>query len=329
MRVGIIGTGLIGGSLAYALKRSNRYEVSCFNRKTEVSIKAKEQNAVDEYFLNMQELTDKNDIIILGTTLSSYKDIVSDISHQLKGKILTDIGSVKEQPSLEIFDILTELSEIFVPAHPIAGKETSGFDSASADLFVNKKLIITPFDNTRKDNIDEVSRMWIAAGSNVEILPPSIHDEIYASVSHFVQMISFATKNFIKPNDLTKEFCRLQNSPATMWDEIFLYNNKGILKTFNIFDEKFRQLKTLKNDLINDHSIATENELSAYLISKMINDMTVAEYKKYAGSGFKSITKLSTEFNSLKATLKVVEESFVIIEKILDEIKNSYLPGNV
>ncbi len=330
MKVGIVGTGLIGGSLAYALKRSGLYEIYCFNRNTDVSKNAKEAGAVDNYFLTSQELTEKSDIIILATTLSSYREISLNIAEHLKDKIFTDIGSVKFKPSIEIFEIVgNDLKKNFVPAHPIAGKETSGFESASADLFIGKKLIITPFDETKKIYVNEVSKMWAVAGSIVEIISSTLHDEIYSSVSHFIQLLSFASKSLIHPSELTKEFCRLQNSPQAMWDEIFLYNKENLQKNFLDFEKNFEKLKLSKHTVTDDSSLINSNDLSAYIISSLILKSTKEEYKNYAGTGFKSFTEIAVKFNGLKATSKVVEETFITIEKIINEIKNSYLPGHI
>ncbi len=270
------------------------------------------------------------DVIVLCSNLSSYKTVVQNIKTELTAnKILTDVGSVKSKTSDEVFEVLgNELSEIFVPAHPIAGKEKSGFKEASADLYRNKKVILcdTKYKDENKYNI--VSDLWKSAGGNVERITTELHDKIYCKVSHFIQLLSFATKKYIKPEKGLEDFCRLQNSPEEMWQEIFFYNNKNLLAEINLFEENFNKFAFEKDNITNVGS-TSKNIFTACIISKIISDNTEEFHKKYAGTGFKSITSLAAQFNSLKAPAEVVKESLNQVSSIIDELKKSTISRNV
>ena len=138
-KVSIIGCGLIGSSLARAIKKNNlSIKIVSSNRSDEVNKKVKELNIVDDSSTDTKKITEGSDLVIIATPLSSYKDVILKIKDSLKsGVILTDVGSVKENiTSLVEKNIPQNVS--WIPSHPIAGTEESGPESGFADLFKNR-----------------------------------------------------------------------------------------------------------------------------------------------------------------------------------------------
>lgn len=304
MRIGIIGTGLIGGSLGLALKRSGKHKVYCWNRRPEVSAKAVKLKAADKYFHSIEALTENSDVIILATPLGSYAAICKKISPWLDGKkIITDVGSVKNKPvQVALKNIPAKYKSFFVPAHPIAGKENGGIENADANLFKGKKLIICKTSSCNKGKA--VAKVWKDAGAEIELLNAEKHDEIYAYVSHYVQFLSHTIAKFF-PNQKS-EFTRLMNSPKELWADIFKYNSANLRKVNAAYIKALSN--QLKKPITND---------APYILSSTLNDLVPEKYKKYAGSGFKSFTS-----PLLKANNKLAKTNTSEVKKILKAVIN-------
>ncbi|MDX1949963.1 MAG: prephenate dehydrogenase [Rickettsiales bacterium] len=336
MKIGVIGTGLIGGSLGLALKSNSLWnskkenKILCFNRRIEVSKQAVNLNITDQYCNSISELTEKSDVIIIATNLFSYDEISKKIAKKITpDKIISDVGSVKLLPSEIIRKNFGEKADCFIPAHPIAGKEISGINSADKFLYQNKKTIICTSKNLAENKIKTISEIWEMAGSKIEFLDAQNHDEIYAKISHFPQLISFANKKYISETSETKDFCRLQNSPQEMWQEIFHFNSENLKAEILNFSINFTKLKTQNKYIeIDENSNNDENFISAFLISKIIFENISEIHKNYAGSGFKSISSLAEKYKTSKATKKVLENSINIIAKIQNDLENWPLSRN-
>lgn len=318
MKIGIIGTGLIGGSLGLALKRSKKHKVFCYNRRLENSKKAINLKAADKYFESIEELAENSDVIIIATPLSTYMDICKKISKYLDGKkIISDVGSVKYQPTQNVQSVIPEkYKSFFVPAHPIAGKEKGSIENADADLYKNKKLIICKTPSCKKGK--KIAEIWKDAGSNIEFMNAQKHDEIYAYVSHYVQYLSFACAKHL-PKTMG-EFSRLMNSPKEMWSEIFEFNSANINKVNWIF------MKALdKNIKINKSGKArNKHHFTAMLIARTLQEIIPQAYVKYAGTGFKSFTSITKEASPEEIEIKPSEVK-LILNKIKNELKKSEL----
>jgi prephenate dehydrogenase len=318
MKIGIIGTGLIGGSLALALKKSPKYKIYCYNRRVETSKKAIKLKAVDKYFESIDELAGNSDVIIIATPLGTYADISKKLAPHLNGKkIISDVGSVKSVPTQQVLKIIpAKYKSFFVPAHPIAGKEKGGLENASANLFKGKKLIICKTANCKKGKI--TAQLWKDVGAEIELLNANKHDEIYAFVSHYVQLLSFACAKHLGKN--LGEFSRLMNSPKDIWDEIFLFNRTNLKKV----NDKFLISLLRKLRYIKQYKGANEFEVAAKIIVDSYIETVPSDYRKYGGSGYKSFTSIlsSGNKNAKEADVKKVS---AIITKIYNDLKKTKL----
>lgn len=240
--VSIIGLGLIGGSIAKGLPKtgSNKYHVIGYNKTTATAKQALKEGAIDAIAKTLAEAA-KADIIVLCTPLETYDEIMAQIADHLEpNTVITDVGSVKTPCIFSVFNALPPAVE-FVPAHPIAGKEKSGFAAADGKLFVGKKTILTPLPKNHAESNLAVENMWKDLGATVESMTAAEHDKIYAFVSHVPQLLAYAYRMAIRHKkyalaELPKDegdfatFSRIAKSDPALWADIFMQNSANIMK---------------------------------------------------------------------------------------------------
>ena len=256
-KVSIIGLGLIGSSIALAIKRKNLAQVtSGYSRSLKTRNAAKKLKITDKIENNIGNCVKDSDLVIICTHLNSYKSIFKKISPYLSGKtIVSDVGSAKESviASVEKF---TQNKINFVPAHPIAGTEKSGPSAGFAELFENRWCIITPLKNNTSKDINIIKIFWKKLGSKVEIMTPSRHDRVMAITSHLPHLIAYnivstaADLENITRSDVIKysasgfrDFTRIASSDPTMWRDVFLSNKDAVLEMIGRFSEDLSVLQ--------------------------------------------------------------------------------------
>ena len=256
MKVGIIGLGLIGGSIALDLKKQGFSSgiVGCdLDQSNEA--KALKLGLVDRVD-SLSELCLQSDLIVLAIPVDAARKVIVSILNQIKGEaIVTDVGSSKEA--------ITKITEAhpkgsqFVPGHPIAGTENSGPESAISGLFKGKLAILCPHSSTKKSAIDAVVRMYEILGSRIEMMNSVEHDKHLAYVSHLSHVSSFALgltvlnieKDERKIFDLAgsgfESTVRLAKSSAAMWEPILKTNKENILVALSEYIEQLNTFKEL------------------------------------------------------------------------------------
>ena len=256
-KVSIIGCGLIGSSLARAIKKNNlSIQIVSSNRSDEVNKKVKELNIVDDSSADTKKITEGSDLVIIATPLSSYEEVILKIKDSLKsGAILTDVGSVKENiTSLVEKKIPKNVS--WIPSHPIAGTEESGPESGFADLFKNRWCILTPSKVAKEKDINLLKTFWEKIGSKVDVMDTKQHDYILSITSHMPHLIAYNIVNTSidiqeeKKNDIVKysagglrDFTRIASSNPIMWRDIFLQNKKNTSQAIDKFIKNLEELK--------------------------------------------------------------------------------------
>lgn len=255
-KVGIIGVGLIGGSLAGALKgKKIARRVTGFDRDEENLKIALERNLIDDYSLTLQEVIEGAEIIILSTPVRSFPGIVEEIKNYLvENQIISDVGSVKRKVIEEVEKRIPE-GVFFVPAHPIAGTEKSGAQSASPSLFENKKCIITPGNKCSPEAVEKIKKMWSGVGMEIVEMDPIEHDLYFAYISHLPHIIAYSLVKCVgeKSEELHellkytaggfRDFTRIAESPFEMWRDICLWNGDFIEEAINYYEKFLRELK--------------------------------------------------------------------------------------
>ena len=206
--------------------------------------------------MSINRLTRNSDLVILATPLSTFRELVEEMSPFLKkGCIITDTGSAKLTVIEDLKDILPNGVE-FVPGHPIAGTEESGPDAGFAELFDNRWCILTPTEDNSSNAVDLVKGFWESIGSKVEIMDPMHHDKVLAITSHIPHLIAFnivGTANNlanVTEKEVVKysaggfrDFTRIAASDPKMWSDIFTYNSDAVLEMLDLFSNDLAKLK--------------------------------------------------------------------------------------
>jgi len=256
-KVCIIGCGLIGSSIARAIRKNHlSSKIVSSNRSDSVNKKVIELKIVDDSSSDTKKMAEGSDLIIIATPLSSYEDIISKIKNSLKsGTILTDVGSVKENViNLIEKDVPANVS--WIPSHPIAGTEESGPEAGFSELFKNRWCILTPSKKAQEKDIKLLETFWKKIGSKVDIMEAKQHDYILSITSHMPHLIAYNIVNTSlniqdkKESTIVKysagglrDFTRIAASNPIMWRDIFIQNKKNTSKMIDKFIEDLEDLK--------------------------------------------------------------------------------------
>ena len=262
-KVCIIGCGLIGSSLARAIKKHNLSEkIVSSNRSDIVNKKVLELKIVDDSSSDTQKMVNDSDLIIIATPLSSYENVILKIKNSLKnGMILTDVGSVKERV-ISLVEKAIPKDVSWIPSHPIAGTEESGPEAGFSELFKNRWCILTPSKKAKEKDINTLKSFWKKIGSKVDIMDAKQHDYILSITSHIPHLVAYNIVNTSiniqeeKQSAIIKysagglrDFTRIAASNPIMWRDIFIQNKTNTSKEI----EKFiANLEDLKNAIENE-----------------------------------------------------------------------------
>ena len=256
-KVCIIGCGLIGSSLARAIKKNNlSNKIVSSNRSEATNRRVIELRIVDDSSTNTKKMVKDSDLVIIATPLSSYESVILKIKDSLKnGSILTDVGSVKEK-IINLVEKFVPMDVSWIPSHPIAGTEESGPNAGFAELFNNRWCIITPSEKAKKQDIKILEAFWKKIGSKVDIMDVKQHDYILSITSHIPHLIAYNIVNTSmsiqneKNTTIVKysagglrDFTRIAASNPIMWRDIFIQNKKNTSKMINKFIKNLEDLK--------------------------------------------------------------------------------------
>ena len=260
----IFGVGLIGGSIALKAKdlrlckeivgisRSNGTDLSPFVKS----------GMLDRTSSNYQSEIQSADLIVLATPVAQIEITLEKIYPLLTANtLITDVGSTKTNINQAAKVFLKEKYSQFIGSHPIAGSEKHGPQSAMADLFENKNIIITPHTQSKKEDINKIENFWKKLGGITSIMDANLHDEIFSTVSHLPHLLAFSLVNLIndKNNKATmleyaasgfRDFSRIAGSSAEMWRDICLANKDAILTDLELYK---KEIEALSNLIKNNH----------------------------------------------------------------------------
>ncbi len=258
-RVAIIGAGLIGSSIARAVRRVRAAEeIAIADGAREVVERADALRLGDHYFVSSALAVRESDLVILCAPVGAYEAIAKEIGPALKsGVVVSDVGSVKSDVVAALSPWLPPTAHL-VPAHPVAGTEQSGPDAGFATLFLNRWCILTPPPGTEEGAVDRLRLFWRALGSNVEIMTPEHHDLVLAITSHVPHLIAYnivgtaADLEQVTRSEVIKfsaggfrDFTRIAASDPTMWRDVFLHNRDAVLEMLGRFNEDLTALQRM------------------------------------------------------------------------------------
>lgn len=255
--IAIIGVGLIGGSLALALKREKRVDQVIGVGRSRANLeRALHLGVIDQIADDPAHAVAQAEITILATPVNTIAGLFETILPAIKGdKVITDVGSVK----LGICEAAVALGDQrcrFVPGHPIAGKENSGVDSATAELFADHNVVLTPQADTDADALELTRQMWIASGAKVLMLDATVHDRVLAMTSHLPHVLAYAMVDvFAHSTDLADcyamaaggfyDFSRTASSDPEMWRDICMMNRTQLMQHIDQFSDDLARIRRM------------------------------------------------------------------------------------
>ncbi|MBI2289386.1 MAG: prephenate dehydrogenase/arogenate dehydrogenase family protein [Betaproteobacteria bacterium] len=252
----VFGVGLIGGSLALALKkRKSVARVVGVGRSRANLLAARRLGIIDEIATDAALAVQDADLVLLAAPLGQTAAVLAQIAPHLSAKtIVTDAGSTKRDVIAHARKYLGAAFARFVPAHPIAGTEKSGARAAFAELFDGHKLIVTPERETDARAVTRVSAMWKLAGMRVTTMRAADHDHIYALVSHLPHVLAFALVGqlagygdaatlFGHTGGGFRDSTRIAGSSPEMWRDICLANREALLAALDDYLEELELLR--------------------------------------------------------------------------------------
>lgn len=336
-RITIIGLGLIGSSIARAVRENNLAETIVGCDTNEVSLAfARKQGFIDSAMVDMKVAVRDSDLVIIATPPATLADIAKSIApHLADGAMVMDTASVK-QPAIEAIAPHLPASVIFIPTHPIAGSEQTGVKAGRADLFLKKRIIITPEKPPEDIVLKKITGFWEAMGARVEGMPADIHDMLYGYMSHLPQLIAFCVKEPLgefleqaEDNTVYKTFLRITNSNADLWADIFGQNSENIIKGLDRYIDVVTHVhKELKTAPESEES--KEYARLAYTIlfprivaSCLVTTVMEAEknagfsFARYAGTGFADFT--APAIIPPELDIEQISAQYKLVEKIIGE----------
>ena len=255
-RLAIIGLGLIGGSLARALRRAGQVgRISAYDHDQAALRQALEQGVIDDYAPDIGAVSAAADVVVLATPPAATEKLLAEVAAALKaGATLTDVGSVKGNVVKAARAALADRLPCFVPGHPIAGTEHSGLAASFAELFNGHRVILTPLPETGRGASELIAAMWRAAGAEVETLEAGRHDAILAASSHLPHLLAYALVDCLAQRPERDEifgsaaggfadFTRIASSNPEMWRDICLANRTALLANLSVFADQLGQIK--------------------------------------------------------------------------------------
>ncbi len=256
-KITIIGLGLIGSSIARAIKKKHLCKNLVAHDKSKIVLKKIVKLKITNHIeLNLKKSVQNSDLVIICTPLGTYKNIVSVIKNNLKNTcILTDVGSAKIFVTNTVNKLINK-NTIWIPAHPVAGTEQSGPEAGFADLFKNRWCIITPVNKKNPSSLKKLNNFWKKIGSKVQHMTAEHHDKVMAITSHIPHLIAYNivgtaanlekdTKSEVIKYSASgfRDFTRIASSDPTMWRDIALNNRKQILHMLEKFNLDLSNLK--------------------------------------------------------------------------------------
>ena len=255
-RLAIIGVGLIGGSLARAVKRAGLCgEIVGSGRDVAQLRKAVELGVIDRYDIDIASAVRDADMVVIAVPLGAMEQVLRAlVGHIRTDAIVTDVGSAKASVVSAARNVFGEVPANFVPGHPIAGTEKNGVEASFAELFQGRRVILTPLPHTDAHALAQVHLLWRTAGAEVVEMGVEHHDEVLAATSHLPHILAYALVDTLVRMDAGmdanadnseeifrfaaggfRDFTRIASSDPVMWRDICLANRPAIITLLERF----------------------------------------------------------------------------------------------
>lgn len=252
-KVAIIGVGLIGASLARAMKKHSICgSITGCGRGRENLELALRKGYIDSFEHDPSRAVHGADLVVLASSVKTFQAIADSISGSLKpGAIVIDVGSVKGAMVQEIQALMPDGVE-FVGCHPIAGSESAGADASRESLFEGAPCLITPTSANTDDVLGRITLLWESIGSRVRTMDVLEHDHLLGLVSHFPHLAAYAIVNTVEDGMQgaialsgagLKDTTRIAMSPASLWRDICIMNSENVVSALDLFIRELEEMK--------------------------------------------------------------------------------------
>ena len=255
----ILGLGLIGGSLARALRRSGFSKRFVGYGHREPSLRrGVELGVIDDFTLDLDQAIGQADILVVCTPTLVAADMLREILPRLApgegGPVITDVASVKGCLRDAATGAVGAVPPRLVLAHPIAGSERSGVEASDADLFINHRVILTPVEGNDPAAVELVRAMWASTGAEVVDMAVDEHDAVLAATSHLPHVLAYALVDALAQSAASadifrfaaggfRDFTRIASSDPAMWRDIAIANGPALLDSIDLFSEHLGRLR--------------------------------------------------------------------------------------
>jgi prephenate dehydrogenase len=255
-QLSIIGVGLIGGSLALALKEAGYCKrIVGIGRNSERLKAAAQAGVIDQGTTDYAAGLAEADMILIAVPLNVYVDAFKQIKGKFKADaVITDVGSAKGCVLEDAAKVFGKIPANFVPGHPIAGTEKNGFEAAFAGLYRKRRVVLTPTAETSAAAVGSVTAMWQATGAVVECTDAAHHDHVLAATSHLPHILAFGlVDSLARENNVEeifrfaaggfRDFTRIAASDPAVWRDICLRNRDALLQALKAYSENLDELE--------------------------------------------------------------------------------------
>jgi prephenate dehydrogenase len=259
-KIVIVGLGLIGGSISRAVSKLGcDCEIVAVGRNTAALQQAQDDGSITAWSTDMQTACAAADLVVLGMPVLSIEQSLQELAPCLSSNtVVTDVASVKGAVVDAVQRVFGTVPANFVPGHPIAGSEQSGYAASKSELYQGRKVILTPLAHTHASAVALVAALWQAIGADVLTMSVAHHDEVLAATSHLPHLLAFALVDTLSQQGTREEifryaaggfrdFTRIASSDPVMWRDIFLTNADA---TVHILDDYMQDLQRLRAVLL-------------------------------------------------------------------------------
>lgn len=255
IKLAILGPGLLGGSIALAVrKRRPDTRIAIWARREAAVAEVREANLADTVSSDLEPIVKDADLIVFCMPIGAMAALAGKIAPMISPKaLITDVGSVKATVVKALAPIFKNHGH-FVGSHPMAGSEQAGLQAARADLFEGAVCIVTPEEDADHSTLEAVAGFWSELGCDVRFQSPDEHDEVIGLVSHLPHLLAATLVNLVcDQNHAALNFCgngfrdttRVASGPAGMWAEILLSNRAALSPQIHAMIEKLKEAASL------------------------------------------------------------------------------------
>jgi len=262
-RLCLIGVGLIGGSIAQAARQQGlcKQIVAFGHEKNSPNLQlARQLGVIDDFYTDLPAALEQADLVIIATPVGAVSSVFAQLKPYWNPQaIYSDACSTKGSVVEAVQAVFGQVPDNFVPAHPIAGAERSGVEASSADLYQNRRVIITPLATTDTQAVDKLSQFWRQLGSSVSLMSVEHHDTVLAATSHLPHILAFALVGLLGHKDEQREifkyaaggfkdFSRIASSDPIMWQDICLANKNEIIPLIQQYKAELSRIEQMLAD---------------------------------------------------------------------------------